>query len=142
MKENKESTQVEESNFYKVLRTYYERFLAFDIAYKNEFKSREDMAKELQDTLVNEDSNSDRFKNTVREYMTLNSMHSAEVAHSASKFFIAADLYQLVTKKELEEDMAKKYIELKDNEYKSAFSVKNGKFIRNKDVELPKIPQE
>ena len=141
MKESKEEQDTADK-LKSVLERYYQRYLDFDKAYKLQGDTRAGIAKELADSLRDKDSRSMEFQNVVKEHMLLNATHSTEVANAATKFCILAEVYQLVTGQELESDMAESFMVLKGLEFKSAFSVENGKFVKNSNAELPEIPQE
>lgn len=141
MKENKEETG--KDTFKEVLKNYYDRYISYERAYEKQGELRDRMSEELKEVLQStEDSSSQKFKNIVKEHIMMNSMHSAEVSNAATKFCIVADVYQIVTEEELSEEMAKKYMLLKQNEYKSNFSIVDGNFVKNEKTELPEIPQE
>lgn len=138
MKENKQAT-VEEKLEAMVL-MYYERYKEYLRAYNNLGDTRENVMKALKPLIDKGDSSSTEFKNLAKEHMGLNTLYPREVSYVATKFLLVAEIYQNVVEKELSQEMSEVYAELKSKEFRSQFSVEKGQFRKNREVELPKIP--
>ena len=140
MKENKIERQVDKP--IDVVKFYYSRYKEYVKAYnkvKEESGSLNDTLKQLTSNGV---SSEKTFKDAALEYIQINSMYSNEVMFASNKFLNAADFYMKIDKNDLPEDVTKEYVLLKNQEFKSGFSVKDNKFIRNSKVEPREIPQE
>ena len=131
-----------ENKFLNIVSTYYNKYLDYSKAYKNLDDSREGSVEKIVPLLEKSNSEEQDFRIAAKDYLTMISVYPQEVNFFATKFLHAADLYMLVTGEDLTEEMSEAYLQLKSVEYKSAFSVKDGEFVRNSSVELRTIPDK
>lgn len=129
------------TKFLEIVESYYKVYKSYEEAYSNLGDKRENLLEKLKPLLSNKNSKDKDFKKVAIDYLSLISAYPIEVSNVATKFLNAANLYILVTEEDLSEEMAQDFVKLKNIEYKSAFSIKGGQFVRNSSVELPKIPE-
>ena len=142
MKDNKEKKEIKVIKPREVVEVYYNIFKDYEKAYEEVNKNKKTLNKILQDILVKGNSSEEDFKDAAKEYIITNSLYSQEVAFAANKFLNAVDFYMKTVVEDLPENITKDYILVKQQEFKSAFSVKNNTFVRNSKGDIPEMPQE
>jgi hypothetical protein len=125
-----------------VVKFYYAIYKDNETAYNNAMGTRDGLDKQLREMVSKGNSTEQDFQNIAKEHITISTVYSSEVMFAANKFLNAADFYLKILDEELPEEMLKDYVVLKNQEYKQAYSVQNGQFVRNSKVDLPEIPQE
>lgn len=130
------------SKVLEVVNFYYSMYRENEQAYNNAIENKKGIKEQIKPLLDKGDKTSQEFKNLAKEYMKIITMYSNEVAFAANKFLNSAEVYLKVEEEDLPEDISKAYVLLKGTEYKPAFSVKNGQFVRNSKQALPEAPQK
>ncbi len=131
-----------ENKILEVVKFYYTLYKQNEEAFNNSQDNKKGLKEQLTPLLNKGDNSSQEFKNLAKEYMKIITMYSNEVAFSANKFLSAADINLKVDEDYLPEDISKEYVVLNSTEFKPAFSVSNGRFVRNSKQSLPEVPQK
>ncbi len=130
------------NKFLKVVESYHSMYVSYRSAHTNLKDKKEQLIEKLKPLLEKSTSEDKDFKEMSKDYLSMISTYPQEVNFFATKFVHAADLYIIVTEEELPEEISRDYIQLKGIEYKSSFSIKKGKFVKNSSADLPTIPDK
>lgn len=122
----------------QVVERYHQRYLDYEKAFnKDPFSEKQRQEEVLAIAKSEVDLDSDEFIDKMIEVMVDKPLKQADVNNSAAKFILFVDFYLLTQEEELPEVIRKDYdsLPIKDS-IKNHFSIKDGKFVRNEEVEI------
>ena len=122
----------------EIVERYHKRYLEYEKAFnENPFSEKERQEEVVEIAKSGVDLDSDEFMDKMIEAMIDKPRKVADVSNAAAKFIMYTEFFLLTQDEELPEEIQKDFdnLPIKDD-IKTHFSIKDGKFVRNEEVQL------